>query len=615
MMSSRRSAVLLVFLVTSLVETRSRCTSSDVIIKCDTYSPSEMRELYFQNRTLSVLDLRNLHINILMPATFKYMSTITHIYLDGSRIDYVLNDTFRYAESLKLLSLRSLKSDLSTFMQSIQQSSLIGVDIGGNFASCSCAYWKTFLQISNSGTRVINSRTLPYCSWEDINTCSGKIYDTDSDDRNAKLTLDEQQEKTDLKPWPLPNELDDTPPHGNVYHRDSETKGDLGLDALNGKQDLKPGPLPDDLDDKVYHRDSEDDLGPNPPKIMNPWPLPDDASLDDKVYHRDSAGLQDDLGPNPPKMVNPWPLPDDPDDTGKLYQDLVKSEKDLELDVRKQTWDLMPLSPLDDLGDRAPSVDTSQPLKDDLPRQPPLDSSAKSAKTDLDFRSDELALIAREKKPLPPLPPLSPTNDLDKTPPKVPSKDELFQVDKLLEMNRGRFAAVGRLPDERLNGPPPIIPDTDIDEFGPLPPVAPGPGPDDVGPGPVDLAPGPEEITPSPKHPKHTNKPKPHPKQPPLKPQPNQRPKPQPKQRPKPTPKQRPTKPAPKQRQPKPEKGLTQKPASKKGRDNLILAMSIVGVFVGLGVLVLCIINLTLYLRERAVSGSSSVFSTHRLGR
>ena len=116
-----RSTALLVVLVASLAAANARCTSSDRFIKCDAFAPAEMRDEYFSKRSQTVLDLRNLHINQLKPDIFYDMGTITHIYLDDSRVDSVLDDSFKSMKGLQLLSLREMKSSLEMFLQSIEK--------------------------------------------------------------------------------------------------------------------------------------------------------------------------------------------------------------------------------------------------------------------------------------------------------------------------------------------------------------------------------------------------------------------------------------------------------------------------------------------------------------
>ena len=237
-----RSTALLVVLVAGLAATNARCTSSDRFIKCDAFSPAEMRDEYFSKRSQTVLDLRNLHINQLKPDIFYDMGTITHIYLDDSRVDSVLDDSFKPMQGLQLLSLRELKSSLEMFLQSIEKGSIVGVDIGGNFATCSCAYWTTFLRISNSGTRVVNTNKLPFCSWEDINTCSGKTY-TLKPKKSDVFEIDVAMPKDNVMPndKPLPKT-----PFDNVNDDIMPIKaGNDAMDAIPPLDiDLPDGDLP-----------------------------------------------------------------------------------------------------------------------------------------------------------------------------------------------------------------------------------------------------------------------------------------------------------------------------------------------------------------------------------
>ena len=268
----RRSTALLVVLVASLAVTNARCTSSDRIIKCNKYSPIEMREQYFSNRSLTVLDLRNLHIDVLLPATFKYMDTITHIYLDGSRVDYVLNNTFHATKGLKLLSLRHMKSNIQIFLQSIEKGSIVGVDIGGNFATCSCAYWTTFLRISNSGTSVVNTNKLPFCSWEDINTCSGKVY-TSKPKKHDMFEIDVAM--PEYKPKPT------TPVVDTDYDimPIEEVLDSLGMSVIAPVKDQEPkGNLPLPLNDDISEELTEIE---KIAKLSEP-----DAQLDDTRYNQ-----------------------------------------------------------------------------------------------------------------------------------------------------------------------------------------------------------------------------------------------------------------------------------------------------------------------------------------
>ena len=157
-------------------QTGSKCSINDRIIKCTKFSPLEIRELYALNKRVTTLDLSNLQITLLMPKNFRMLNSVSHIYLDGSSVDYVLNDTFSLLKRLKFLSLKDLKSSVLPFVESIESSDLLAVDIGGTFKTCTCTYWKTYLRINNSGTSVINSKKLPYCSFEDVNKCSGHVY-------------------------------------------------------------------------------------------------------------------------------------------------------------------------------------------------------------------------------------------------------------------------------------------------------------------------------------------------------------------------------------------------------------------------------------------------------
>ena len=187
----------LVIFATLLVVTsehRAACTGDGQVVTCHRWSAEGLRHAFERQPDATVLDLRNVHIHLLQPSHFRFLPTITHLYLDRSSIDFVANRTFEHMTSLQLLSLRSLRSDPRLFLPSVAQSNILAVDIAGVYSHCSCGYWQLYNSILDVGCHVVESKALPFCNADQINMCT-RTGTNPPADAQPKNTYQQQQQQ------------------------------------------------------------------------------------------------------------------------------------------------------------------------------------------------------------------------------------------------------------------------------------------------------------------------------------------------------------------------------------------------------------------------------------